>query len=192
MKFSTSRIFALLAALLCAAPVADVLALPPNVEMVQLAGITNDRDTSVSYLNLVLNQSNGVRGIYVQTRVPGGRDAGHDSGRGIKDGAFSLKKIESRKGVVLGQGQGVKAILLRGNIDSQAGTGSLVIKYLTNGLLMSYSQCKIGLRRAGHRKWELVNAYNGRQIHNIKVKTWWLGISTLQNVCPGSASDIHA
>ncbi|MGA7799836.1 MAG: hypothetical protein WCC36_03415 [Gammaproteobacteria bacterium] len=191
MTLTISKFVLVAAALLSAAGVARAHALPPNIDVVPLAGITNDRDTSVSYLNLMVSRRDAVRGIYVDTRASG--KAGDDGGDGgISNGAFWLKDIESGDGVVLGQGQGVKAILLRGTIDSRAGKGNLIIKYLTNGLLMNYSQCKMGLKKSGNHKWELINAYNGKEITDIKVKTWWLGISTLQNVCPAPASKSHA
>lgn len=192
MKSVKLKLSIVLGALLSATTFTGVRALPPNVHVVPLAGITNDRDASVSYLKLMVSQRDAVRGIYVETRVPGKPADTSDSGEGISDGAFWLKDIESGDGVVLGKGQGVKAILLRGTIDSRAGKGHLTIKYLTNGLLMRYSQCKVGLKRSGADKWELVNAYDGKRITDIKVKTWWLGISTLQNVCPAPAANSPA
>ncbi|GEM_PF-1025452 len=147
--------------------------------VVRLAGITNDRDTSVSRLGLVLGARDEVRGIAVVTGPP---DARHAS---ATRRVYPLRRIESPQGVVLGQGRGVRAILLRGRIDSRAGRGTLVIRYLTNGLLMSYRQCRIGLERDGPRRWRLVNAYSGATIRSIRVRTWMLGISTLEPVCPG-------
>ena len=158
-------------------------ALPTGMGLVPLAAITNDRDTSVSYLNLMVNKQHAVRGIYVETKVP---QAGHPdtAGRVVSQSVYWLKNIESRNGVVLGQGQGVKAILLRGNIDSQVGRGFLVIKYLNNGIFRSYKQCRIALHRVNPHKWGLINAYNDQPIKRIEVKTWMLGISTLTHVCP--------
>ncbi|HKJ09385.1 MAG TPA: hypothetical protein VKA76_09890 [Gammaproteobacteria bacterium] len=192
MKSINSKLAPALGALLCVTAAASVRALPPHVHVVPLAGITNDRDTSVSYLKLMVGQRDAVRGIYVETRVAGKSADTGNSGEGIRNGAFWLKDIESGDGVVLGKGQGVKAILLQGTIDSRAGKGHLTIKYLANGLLMHYRQCKVGLKKSGGHKWELVNAYDGKRITDIKVKTWWLGISTLQNVCPAPAANSHA
>lgn len=186
MKSITIRLFLFLGALLSCTAFANVDSLPANVDVVPLAGITNDRDSNVSYLKLMLGENNAVRGIYLQTHARP-RKASDDGDVGANGGAFSLAEIESDKGVVLRAAQGRKVILLRGNIDSQAGKGSLVITYLTNGLSMSYGQCKVGLRKSGARDWKLVNAYNGKNIKDIEIKTWFLGISTLGNVCPGSA-----
>lgn len=171
---------------LSTAAFARVDSLPPNVDVVPLAGITNDRDSNVSYLNLMLGEGNAVRGIYVQTRAPA-RQSNDNGDIGANGGAFSLAQIESDNGVVLRAAAGRKVILLRGTIDSRVGKGSLTIKYLTNGLSMSYSQCKVGLKKSGPRQWKLINAYDGKPIDAIEIKTWWLGISTLANVCPGSA-----
>ena len=187
MKSITIRLFLFLGALLSSTAFANVDSLPANVDVVPLAGITNDRDSNVSYLKLMLGENNAVRGIYLQTHAHP-RKASDDGDVGANGGAFSLAEIESDKGVVLRAAEGRKVILLRGSIDSQAGKGSLVITYLTNGLSMSYGQCKVGLRKSGAREWKLVNAYNGKNIKDIEIKTWWLGISTLGNVCPGSGT----
>lgn len=159
--------------------------LPVGMGVVRLAAITNDRDTSVSYLNLMVNKQHTVRGIFVQTKVPK-TSKPHAPARVVSQSVYWLKNIESRNGVVLGQGKGVKAILLRGDINSRVGRGSLVIKYLNNGVFRSYKQCRIALRRVSPHKWGLVNAYNDQPIKHIEVKTWLLGISTLTHVCPNS------
>ena len=154
-----------------------------DMTVVRLAGITNDRDTSVSYLNLMVGRQHSVRGIYVETQVP---EAGA-AARVVSQNTYTLKNIESREGVVLGQGQGVKAILLQGRINSQDGRGMLTIKYLNNGIFRSYKECQIGLQRVTPQHWELVNAYDGQPVRHIEVKTWMLGISTLTHVCPGGS-----
>lgn len=161
--------------------------LPADITVVPLAGITNDRDTSVSYLNLMLNRQATVRGFYLQTD-PSGDAHALKPRHAASDKVYWLKSVESGDGVVLGQGQGVKAILLRGTVDSQAGKGSLEIKYVTNGIFMNYDKCKVRLQRVGNRNWELVNAYNGHPVKHIEVRTWFLGISTLANVCPATNS----
>lgn len=162
---------------------AGPMALPVGMTIVPLAAITNDRDTSVSYLNLMVNKQASVRGIYVETQVPeANRPKAPD--HVVSQSVYWLKNIESQKGVVLGQGQGVKAILLRGDINSQVGQGTLTIKYLHNGVFGSYKDCRIGLRRISPYKWGLINAYNDQRIKRIEVKTWMLGISTLTHVCP--------
>jgi len=160
---------------------------PAGITILPLAGITNDRDTTVSYLKLMVNSQATVRGIYLETEEQAKVD-GHESRQVASKKIYWLKNIERHPGVVLGQGQGVKAIYLSGNIDSRGGRGSLTIRYLTNGIFMHYSQCKIGLQRVSRHNWELVNAYNGHRVKQIKVRTWMLGISTLANVCPNTLS----
>ena len=173
-------VFTLLAASMSQAAMDPV---PQGTTAVPLAGITNDRDTSVSYLKLMVNHQSSVSGIYVETKANSKTDQ-----KATSRTVYPLSRIESSKGVVLGQGQGVKAIFLRGKINSSQGRGQLVIKYLTNGVFMNYSECKVGLRRIRPDDWTLVNAYNGQPIKRIKVKTWLLGISTLANVCPGTGN----
>ena len=161
--------------------------LPPGSKLIPLAEISNDRDQSISFLNLVVNKQDRVAGVFLITKVPG-KDTKGGSFRTVSKINYSLSKIESKEGVVLGQGQGVKAILLQGRINSPAGRGNLKIEYLSNGLLMRYNHCNVDLRRLHFDDWRLINAYNGKPIKRINVKTWFLGISTLQHVCPVNLS----
>ncbi|WHZ18709.1 MAG: hypothetical protein OJF55_000858 [Rhodanobacteraceae bacterium] len=161
---------------------AAVVPLPAGITAVPLAVVTNDRDTSVSHLELMLDAQAGVRGIYMETRV--NAESGPES---AKAEVYPLAEIETGKGVVLGQGQGVKAIFLRGSIASRDGQGSLVIRYLANGVFRRYAECRIDIQRLGPDRWQLVNAYDGRPIERMQVQTWALGISTIANVCPGTA-----
>ncbi|APZ42471.1 hypothetical protein [Acidihalobacter ferrooxydans] len=149
--------------------------LPKDITSVPLASISNDRDKSISYLNLMLGPQYNVRGIFVRTKLD------HHI---VSTDVYPLHKIETKKGIVLGHGQGVEAILLRGKINSTDGYGSLIIKYINNGLFHTYKQCKIDLTRTAPTKWQLINAYNGDAVTHIAVKTWLLGISTLTHVCP--------
>lgn len=156
--------------------------LPAGITAVPLAVVTNDRDATVSRLQLMVDAQDTVRGIYLDTSATADSQPSAESAR-----VYPLAKIETDKGVVLGQGQGVKAIFLRGNIASQAGQGSLVIRYLTNGIFRHYAECKIDLHRVGPDHWQLVNAYDGQPIDQMRVKTWALGISTIANVCPNTS-----
>ena len=178
------RFAALVAAALLAGAsgVAGAASPPAGFTTVPLAVVTNDRDATVSRLQLMLDPADGVRGIYLDTSAAAGETALADSGR-----VYPLAAIETGKGVVLGQGQGVKAIFLRGKIGATDGHGTLVIRYLTNGVFRHFAECSIDLERVAPDHWQLVNAYDGRPIEQMKVQTWALGISTIANVCPGTS-----
>ena len=164
-----------------AAVSATTQSLPAGMTAVPLATITNDRDSSVSKLELMLDDQAFVHGIYMETSAGAGGGPAKTSGQ-----VYWIDGIESPDGVVLGQGQGVKAIFLRGMIETQGDHGALVIKYLTNGLFKQYDECAVKLQRLAPYDWQLVNAYNDHPIKLIQVQTWALGISTIANVCPGS------
>ena len=158
---------------------ASAAPLPAGVTTVALANITNDRDSSVSDIKLMVSDAGTVRGIYLETRASADSNPAKASGQ-----AYSLAGIESDDGVVLGQGQGVKAIYLQGTIPPEGDHGSLVIRYLTNGIFRHFAECRVDLQRLGPDNWQLVNAYNGNPVTHIEVRTWALGISTIGNVCP--------
>lgn len=162
---------------------AATVPLPAGTTAIPLAVITNDRDASVSHMNLMLDAQSTVSGIYMQTSATADSDPSADESQ-----VYPLAGIESQDGVVLGEGQGVKAIFLRGNIASADGRGALTIRYLTNGVFRHWAECRIDLQKLGPHRWQLVNAYDGRPVEKIKVETWALGISTLANVCPNTAA----
>lgn len=181
MKFFRFLILSILALVLFSTAAVSAInkSLPAGMTTVPLATITNDRDSSVSQINLMVNEQAIVRGIYLTT------SASLDSSPAQAQGqVYWLSGIESGNGVVLGQGQGVDAIVLRGNIEPKNGYGSLVISYLSNGIFWNYDQCRINLQRVDPHHWKLINSYNNQPVTHIKVKTWALGISTLANVCP--------
>lgn len=182
MKRYCLPVVAALVFLVTAAYATPVARIPVGMTIVPLASITNDRDTSISDLTLMLNDHGTVRGLYLRTR-PSATSSPAQSYAQV----YYLADIESPDGVVLGQGKGVKAIFLKGNIPPRGTHGSLVIRYLTNGIFRHYDQCRIGLQRLGPDDWRLVNAYNGRTVKHIEVETWALGISTIANVCPADA-----
>lgn len=181
-RFSLSLIAAF-AVLIGSMASASVDQLPGGITAVPLASITNDRDASVSDIKLMVNLQGTVRGIYLETRASAASDPST-----AKAQIYPLAGIESHDGVVLGQGQGVKAIYLKGDIPPQGDHGSLVIRYLANGVFRHYKECRIGLQRLGPEDWQLVNAYDGHTITHIEVQTWALGISTIGNVCPAHAA----
>lgn len=162
---------------------ASVTELPAGITTVELASITNDRDSSVSDIMLMVNGRGTVSGIYLETRTSIDSDPSQAKGQ-----VYTLAGIESQDGVVLGQGRGVKAIFLKGTIPPQGDHGSLVIRYLANGVFRHYDECRISLERLGPESWQLVNAYNGHAVTHIEVQTWALGISTISNVCPVRAA----
>ncbi|HEX7326047.1 MAG TPA: hypothetical protein VF292_11950 [Rhodanobacteraceae bacterium] len=152
--------------------------LPPGTTTVPLVAITNDRDTSISEIELMLGPQKRVKGLYIATYD---KDRAAESAQGQ---IIPLASLEDPDGAVIGQGKGVKAILLHGSIAPTGGTGTLTIKYITNGLFHRYSDCDVHLQRVRPGDWQLINAYNHNKIAHIHVKTWALGISTLENVCP--------
>lgn len=169
-----------LAAVLAAGVVlpAGATALPAGMSTFPLVAISNDRDTSISEIDLMLGPKKFVRGLYIATYE---KDRDPDVARGQ---VIPLVSLEDPEGAVVGQGKGVKAILLKGSIDPAAGNGTLAIKYVTNGIFGRYDECKVELHRTGPDQWQLVNAYNSAKVRHIRVKTWALGIATLENVCP--------
>ncbi len=170
-------------AVVCVAGAAVAARLPSGMVTRRLATITNDRDKTVSYLDLMLSAQGVVKGLYLQTSADSNSAPPESSGQ-----VYWLQQIESRDGVVLGQGKGVKAILLQGTIEPTGGHGSLVIRYLTNGVFKRYAACPVTLRREPDGNWELINVDDGHAFDQIHVRTWMLGISSLTHICNADES----
>jgi len=152
---------------------------PPNNEIMdQLATITNDRNADVSTLSISVENSGHVNGLNFSTH--------HADGK-LTHVTFTPAQIAAPEGVVLDGDATHKVFLLQGTIDDQKGSGHFKVQYLANGLLGTYKSCGgITLRRGPDQKWELLN-YQNRPLTEIKVISWTLGISTVENVCPSSA-----
>lgn len=143
----------------------------------RLAVIHNDRNSDVHTMALVVDRRGGVDALYVQTR--------HGDGKPpvVTSRTFDLSEVSSPAGVVLDGDAEHRAIILRGDIDSGPGEGTLTVSYLKNGLFGSYAECRVNLVR--HRgKWQLANAYTGAPVRNVSIETWALGISTISGICP--------
>ena len=96
---------------------------------------------------------------------------------------FSIDDVKA--GAVLDGDATHEAIVLRGSIDSTLGNASLLITYLSNGLFGRHRDCRVGLVRDPGGRWHIVNAYDRQRVDHLVVKTWALGISTVQGICPG-------
>lgn len=144
-------------------------ALPPDLNLQKLVTITTDRDSNTRVLNIALNQDQDVQGI--------------DFSQSQANAFFTLGEIDSQSGVVLDSEQGRNAILLKGSIDVESPSNRLTISYLSNGLSNSYNDCDILVEKAENEQWVLLNAYTQQPVEQILVKTWMLGITTLEGIC---------
>jgi len=151
---------------------------PEDVEIQPLGVIRNDRDASVSYLDLMIGVGNpsDVRGIYIENHK-------HNEQNEITTVTHLLNEIQSHDGAALDD-SGHRAIVLNGEVNGVQGAGNLQLKFIYNGLINWHSKCDVKIRKSESGFWEMVNAYTGQIIDEIQIKTWKLGISTIGNVCP--------
>lgn len=139
-----------------------------------LASITNDRNPDLQSLGVVLNAG----------RIVGLRfDA--ISGDDPHESKFSIPDI--RAGAVLDGDAKHEAVVLRGSIDSRMGKADLVITYLSNGLFGKHKECRARMVRDERGRWHIVNSYDHRRVTQLVVRTWALGISTIEGICPRRA-----
>jgi hypothetical protein len=137
----------------------------------KIVSIYNDRSANYSDLEVVLDAQGAVTGAKYTT---------HGDGAAAPR-AFTNSEISS--GAVLEEQQGVKALLLSGQVDSATGTGKWTIKFISNGLSGTYKSCDLKVQRTPAGVWTGVNAYNGTTLDKAKIVTWSMGITTIQGLC---------
>jgi hypothetical protein len=143
-----------------------------------LANLTNDKNKNINYLNIMMDKNGLAAGMYNEAdphNTPGDIGGGQNT--------FWLRDIESPNGAVLASSQGRDVLILKGLLNRETQEGKFAIKYLSNGLSMTYKACDFFLKRTGG-KWWIKNAYSGGKVSQIRVETWSLGVTTLKGICP--------
>lgn len=141
---------------------------PPNTSTQFLASLTSDRDNTVNKLSSVQSSDGTLVGL-----------VGED---GTNQQMFPMSQISSNDGAVLVAVSGRNAVILKGNVDA-TNQGRFTIKYLSNGLFMSYKTCDFNLKHDSKGFW-IQNAYTGATVTDVHVVTTSIGISTVQGICP--------
>ena len=141
-----------------------------DVTFQPLASITNDRNSDLQNLGVLLDagQVVGLRFEIIKGKNPHKND-------------FSIDDMKA--GVVLDGNAKHKAIL-RGSIDSTVGNADLVVTYLSNGLLGKHKDCRASIVRDETGQWHIVNIYDHKSVNHLVVQTSTLGISTIEGICP--------
>ncbi|HEY8278881.1 MAG TPA: hypothetical protein VIH99_04615 [Bdellovibrionota bacterium] len=149
---------------------------PPGYALQKMLTLSNDRDAYLYHMHLMVPQNGMPAGLFVAEQAPNNADD-------LNGKPFWLNEIESRDGVVLLEGEGRKVLLMQGLLNRTTKEGRFHLKYLANGLSMKYESCDFILRNNAGKYW-VQNAYTGEKVEKIHVVTYFLGISTLQGVCP--------
>ena len=143
---------------------------PPGMSIQKMLTLTTDRDANAYDLHAMMDTRNlAATGMYVRTSS------------GCR--AFLLADIEKPAGVSLFEAQGRKVLILQGSLNRDTNEGRMHLKYLANGLSMTYETCDVMLRRTDNEYW-VQNAYTGAKVTNVKVITYWAGVVTLEGICP--------
>lgn len=155
---------------------------PPGMSIKKMITLTSDRDAEVHFLHIMQDTRSAVpTGMFVEKRKTFLFDDEIDPNAQGK--AFLLDDIEKPAGVTVFEARGRKVLLLQGNLNRTNYEGRLRLKYLTNGLSMSYETCDVLLRNTKGQFWAQ-NAYTGEKITTVKVITHFLGVDTLEGLCP--------
>lgn len=149
-------------------------ALPPESKLQSVLSLTTDRDASVNNLFLVLDKQSKISGILARESADSISEENH----------FALEQIESKDGAVLAVVSGRNALILQGGLNRQTQEGRFQIKYLANGLFMSYKSCDFLLKKDAAGVSFVQNAYTGARVDRVHVISHNMGITTLQGICP--------
>jgi hypothetical protein len=150
----------------------ELFTMLPGLSTSPLLTVTTDRDSAVYSLQLLRDATGAPVGAFVQKN--------DDSADGTP---YLLPAISRPSGVVIFASQGRNVLIMQGTYDRTQAGGTFQMRYLTNGLFMSYRSCNVQLRSQGQNYW-LQNAYTGVRVTTTKVLTTKLGVSTLEGICP--------
>ncbi len=162
---------------------AQLAPVPPGMSLRKMVTLTTDRDADVYFLHLMQDtRALHPTGMFVEKRKSFLRyDQVPDANPDGKP--FLLSEIEKPAGVPLFEAQGRKVLIMQGSLNRETHEGRLHLKYLSNGLSMTYETCDVLLRRSGNEFW-VQNAYTGDKVTTVKVITYWAGVVTLEGICP--------
>ena len=146
---------------------------PEGIRVQQVLTMTSNADNYKYVLHTMIDKNGEAVGMYkLEDRGKGGQL--HD--------IFWMRDLESEEGVVLLNRSDRNAILLNGSLDRETKEGQFVLRYLTNGITMSYEKCTIDLKydKSG---WYIQNATSGERVQQAFVETYFLGIKKIQGLC---------
>ncbi len=158
-------------------------AVPPGVTLQKLVNLTSDQDNKVSHLSVMIDSSNNPANNMVRGMFKADASGLIDFSPAAADSAYWLEAIESPDGALMLEARGRKVLILMGNLNRNTQEGRFKIKFLSNGLSMTYKFCEFQLRKSG-TNWFIENIYTGAPVTDVKVLTHSLGITTLQGICP--------
>ncbi len=136
-----------------------------------LATMTNDRNANIDKLYVAMDKRGVVEGIRF---LPGGSPCPAD---------FTNAQISSPDGANL-ENDEHKPIMLHANFNPNSNQTAFVVDYLSNGLWGTYKTCRAEVVRDSKGVWHLINTYTNTPVTHLSVKTWTLGISTIDGICP--------
>lgn len=158
---------------------------PPGMALQRMMILTSDRDQEVHFLHLMQKKDTLVpTGMFVEKRKSFLQMDDVDPSAQGK--TFYLADIERPEGAAVFEASGRKVLILQGTLNRSNYEGRLKLKYLTNGLSMSYDSCDVLLRNTRGQYWAQ-NAYTGEKITSVKVITHFLGVDTLEGLCPAQS-----
>lgn len=151
---------------------------PPGINIVELVTLSSDQNSNTTTINLMVDSNQEVAGMY---NLPNPKNIKDDETKAKN--VYWLNDIESAGGSVMLIRRGRNALIMQGALDRGTQEGRFNLKYLINGIFMTYDSCELLLKKKDN-SWFVENAYSGEPVNVIKVITHPLGITTLEGLCP--------
>lgn len=148
--------------------------LPPGSTISRLLAVTSDRDSEIHLLGVIQDQA----------RLPIGLFLGSNRSSSPTDGiSFRIEDVAAPGGIALFRSGDKVVVYVEGSLDEARVQGRLQLRYLTNGLFMTYKTCEFYIRSRGREYW-MENAYTGARVTQARILTSFLGVDTIQGICP--------
>jgi len=139
-----------------------------------LVAMSNDRDDAINDISFVTDAKGVVINLLYVVR---------ESGKVTTRKLFAVTQLAEADGAVLEEERGVKALSLHGRVNSQIGRGSLYIRFVANGMTGEFKTCAMQALRNPKGVWQILNARSLKPITQAKMRTWALGIQTIEGIC---------
>ena len=150
---------------------------PSGIRLQPLLNLTSDAEDNKYLLNAMVEKNGNPAGLYKQEATTNIKSI-DDSHQNV----YWLKELESEKGAVLLIHKSHDVLILQGVMNHKTWEGKFVLKYLTNGLNMSYESCEIYIKRSP-AGWYIQNS-KGETVQNAVIETSFVGVRGISGLCP--------
>lgn len=136
------------------------------IKIQKLFSMSNDRNPGVTNVEFEVDSAGAVKAVrWIGEKQPK---------------SFSPSQLAEFQ--VIEAQQGVDAVLLKGNVGTDA--GEFTIKFVYNGIIRSYRECTYKVKKSAEGEWQALRMTDGVRISSARMVTRAIGIKKIEGLCP--------